>query len=131
MQLTDPLLFTCELHDVIALRVVLPTGDIEHISIGDTPSGVALPAGFTAVSVDIHEAVPDALRRNISLTLALTNASILDGGEMSCTDSTWRKVVMAACPIESNIIISKYSISKYNNNCIANAYYKKQQQKTN
>ena len=60
---SQPLLFTCEVHGIALLRVVLPTGDQEIISIGDTTADVALPAGFTAVFVNITEI--DESTRNI------------------------------------------------------------------
>ena len=39
----EPLLFTCEVNGVVLLRVVLPTGDQEMISVGDTAADVMLP----------------------------------------------------------------------------------------
>lgn len=86
MLTTDPLLFTCELHEVAYLQVVLPTGDREFVSLGDTAADVVLPTGFTPVSLDIAEL--DFHRRNISLTLSIANASLLDGGEIICRE--WR-----------------------------------------
>ena len=47
----DPLVFTCEVNNTYVLRVVLPTGYHEYISVGDTTSGVSLPDGFTADSL--------------------------------------------------------------------------------
>ena len=98
VHLTDPLLFYCELHEVFALKVVLPTGDVDVVSLGDTHTGIALPAGFTAVSLDITE--HNIYTRNIALTLSLMNASLLKGGEIRC-DDTVRNTVMAGCSIAS------------------------------
>ena len=98
MHFTDPLLFYCELHEVFALKVVLPTGDVDVVSLGDTHTGIALPAGFTAVSLDITE--HNIYTRNIALTLSLVNASLLKGGEIRC-DDTVRNAVMAGCSIAS------------------------------
>ena len=42
----DPLVFTCKVNESILLQVILPTGDQEVVSIGDTASDVALPAGY-------------------------------------------------------------------------------------
>ena len=94
---TDPLLFTCEISKAALLRVILPTGDHEVISVGDTAADVALPAGFTAVSLDITEI--DATRINYKLTLSVDNASLLEGGEIICDDTTSRYVAKAGCPI--------------------------------
>ena len=101
MLTTAPLLFTSELHEVAYLQVVLPTGDRDFVSHGDTDADVVLPTGFTAVSLDIVEL--DFYRRNISLTLSIANTSLLDGGEIICRE--WRnfKVVIAGCPISSRL----------------------------
>ena len=84
---------------------MLPTGDSERMSLGDTVADVALPAGFTAVSLDISES--HSFTRNIFLTLSVANATLLDGGEIIC-DDTWRTAVMAGCLIDcklTNIVI--------------------------
>ena len=95
---TDPLLFTCELNGVILLRVVLPTGDYEHISLGDTAADVhLLPAGFSAESLHITKINDDI--KNISLTLSIANASLLNCSEIICDDTTQTNVVMAGCPV--------------------------------
>ena len=93
---SDPLLFTCELSDVFVLRVVFPTGYKEHISVGDTVADVALPDGYTAVSLDILGV--DSSTRKISLTLSIKNSSLLNGGQIRCND-TIKNVVMAGCPL--------------------------------
>ena len=49
----DPLIVTCEVNDAFFLRVIFPSGVREQISIGDTTSTIALPAGFTADSLVI------------------------------------------------------------------------------
>ena len=94
---TDPLFFSCELNEVSLLRVVLSTGDQEIISLGDTADNVDLPAGFTAVFLNITETNGDT--RNFSLTLYITSASILDCGEIRCDDTTGKSMVMAGCPV--------------------------------
>ena len=66
---SEPLRFTCEVNGAALLRVVLPTGDQEILSIGDTVTDVALPAGFTAVSFNIT--VIDDSTRNFTLTLSI------------------------------------------------------------
>ena len=98
---TDPLLFNCELNNVVLLRVLLPNGDRTSVSINDTPEGVReLSAGFGAVLLNIIET--DEYNRNISLTLSIANASLLNGGEIIC-DNTLRKnlliKVMAGCQV--------------------------------
>ena len=94
---TDPLLFTCELYEAVLLRVILPSGDQEIISLGDTAPDVVLPSGFTAVSLDITEI--DNSRRNFNLTLSIANASLLNGGEITCDNTTERNTAKAGCPI--------------------------------
>ena len=94
---TDSLFFTCELNEVTVLRVVLPTGNREHISLGDTADNILFPAGVTAVFLSIIET--SGYTRNISLTLYISNASILDCGEIRCDDTTLKSVVMAGCPV--------------------------------
>ena len=94
---SDPLVFTCKVYGVVLLRVVLPTGDQEIISVGDTADDVALPAGFTAVSLDITEI--DDSTRNFNLTLSIDSASRLEGGNITCDNTTQKKVATARCPI--------------------------------
>ena len=100
---TDPLLFTCELSNVIGLRVILPNGVQEVMSIGDNvngPESVVLfeSDGFIAVSLNIMT-VMDKIEKKVSLTLSIANASLLDGGEIICDDTTPRNKVMAGCPV--------------------------------
>ena len=94
---SDPLLFTCEVNGVVLLRVVLPTGDQEIISVGDNVADVNLSVGFTAVSLDIT--VIDGSTRNFNLTLSISSASLLAGGEIICDDSTPSNEANATCPI--------------------------------
>ena len=94
---TDSVFITCELKEVVLIRVVLPTGDQEIISVGDTAAGVDLPAGFTAVSLVITEI--DDSTRNFNLTLSIANASLLNGGNITCDDTTPRNIAMAGCPV--------------------------------
>ena len=100
---TDPLLFTCELYEVILLQVMLPSGVQESMSVGDTAADVALSVGFTAVSLNITEI--DDLKRNISLTLSIANASLLTGGEIRCGDTTSKNVARARCSLHSKLVI--------------------------
>ena len=85
MDSTDPLLFICELSNVIGLRVILPNGVQEVLSIGEnvnSPVSVTLSDGFTAVSVNnIIMSVMDKIKRNVSLTLSIANPPHLDGGD--------------------------------------------------
>ena len=97
MKPSEPLLFTCEVNGAALLRVVLPTGDHAVISVGDTAADVALPAGFTVVSLDINEI--DGSTRNFNLTLSIDSASLLNGGEIKCDDTTSRNEAKAKCPI--------------------------------
>ena len=87
---TDPLFFTCELNDVRILRVVLPNGDRVYFTVWYDEK---LPPGFSVVSLIVSE-IDDATR-NISLTLSIANASLLDGGEIICDDTTPRSKVVA------------------------------------
>ena len=98
---SEPLLFTCEVYGVVLLRVVLPTGDQEIISVGDTAADVALPAGFTAVSLDITEI--DESTRNFELTLSIDSASLLNDDEIKCDDTTSRNEAKAKCPITGKL----------------------------
>ena len=93
----DPLLFTCKLYHVILLKVVFPNGDHEHISLGDVPTSIVTPVGFKAKSLDIQKI--DNNTRNFSLTLSIAHASLLDGKEIICDDTTPSNKVMAGCPV--------------------------------
>ena len=93
----DPLLFTCKIYLAVLLRVVLPTGDQEIISVGDTADDVTLPPGFTAVSLDITEI--DESKRNFNLTLSIDRAYRLKGGEITCDNTTSKKEDKAGCLI--------------------------------
>ena len=98
----DPLLFMCELKDVALLRVKLPTGELEHVSVGDTAADMALPAGYTAKVLNITE--KEVQKRNIFLILLIANASLLDGHEITCSDTTPSNVVMAGCPLRGTFL---------------------------
>ena len=100
MNSTDPLSFTCELSNVIGVRVVLPNDVHEHISIGDDSDihkFVTLSAGFKPVSVNITEM--ENFTRHYSLTFSIAHASLLDGREIMCDDTIWNKKVTAGCPV--------------------------------
>ena len=97
MKPSEPLLFTCEVYGAALLRVVLPTGDLEYVSVGDTAADIVLPAGFTAEYLDITEI--DKSTRNFTLTLSINSASLLNGGEIKCDDTTSRKEAKAKCPV--------------------------------
>ena len=94
---TDSLLFTCEVNRAVLLRVLLPTGEQEIISVGDDTADVVLPSGFTAVSLNITEI--DDSTRNFTLTLSIDNAFRLDGGAIICDDSTPQNAAKAGCLI--------------------------------
>ena len=98
---SDPLLFTCEVNGVTLLRVMLPTGDQEIISVGDTAADVVLPTGFTAKSLDIT--VINDSTRNFNLTLSIDSASLLGGGEIICDDTTPSNKVNDTCPITGKL----------------------------
>ena len=94
---TDPLLFTCELNNVFLLRILPPNGDHSSVSVNDTPEDVdGLSPGFAAVSLNIVET--EEYKRNISLTLSIAHASLLNGTEIIC-DDTWNSTVMAGCRV--------------------------------
>ena len=92
----DPLVFTCEVNNAVGLRVIFPTGYQETVSYGYSANSVRLPAGFEADSLVITPT--DDLRRNFTLTLSIENASLLNGGWITCDDAN-RKRAMAGCPL--------------------------------
>ena len=72
---------------------MLPNGYQDFTAVGDTADDIALPAGFTVEVLNINDET-----KNISLTLSIAHASLLDGGEMRC-DDTLVVMVMAGCPL--------------------------------
>ena len=97
---SDPLFFTCELKEVPTLRVILPNDGQEVISKGDMTTGVVLDyAGVEAVSLNITEVGFSKL--NIRITLSIANASLLNGGKITCDDTNRNATVvsMAGCPL--------------------------------
>ena len=100
---TDPLLFTCELYGTLLLRVVLPNGYQEVVSNGDIADTISLPAGFMAKLLNIMtEKV--GYRNNISVTLSIANASLLNGGEIICDNTSWNVNIKAGCPLLGKLI---------------------------
>ena len=97
MDSTDPLLFTCELHDVFALRVMLPNGFVKTVSVNDTFRRP--PAGFREVTLSINISVINEFKRNFSLTLSIANASLLDGGKIVCDDANPLNSITAGCQV--------------------------------
>ena len=93
--LNDPLVFTCGVKNTLVLRVVLPTGYREIAAIGDTANSVVLPAGFKADSLIITPI--DIYTNNFTLTLSIENASLLNGGQITCDDAIPISKAMAGC----------------------------------
>ena len=93
---SEPLLFNCEVNGAVLLRVGLPTGQ-EIISIGDTADTVALPTGFTAEFLNITEI--DDSTRNFNLTLSIDRAFRLEGGNITCDNTTSVNTAMDECLI--------------------------------
>ena len=92
----EPLIFTCGVYDAFLLHVTLPTGEQDFISVGDTAHDVRLRDGFTADSLVID--MIDDFSRNITLTLSILNATLLNGGQITC-DNSVKNVAMAGCPL--------------------------------
>ena len=91
----DPLLFTCELNEIIVLRLILPGHPpVAYVS-GVDPDDVNLPAGITLLSPDIPSSAPG----NFTLALSIENAPLLAGNEIRCDDGTDSNAAMAACPL--------------------------------
>ena len=65
----DSLVFTCGVNNAYALRILLPSGIQEIISLGDSANNVVLSVGFTADTLVITQV--DDSTRNISLTLSI------------------------------------------------------------
>ena len=93
---SEPLLFNCEVNETVLLRVVLPTGQ-EIISVGDTAESVNLPTGFTAEFLNITEI--DDSTRNFNLTLSIDRAFRLEGGTITCDNTTSLNRAMDECLI--------------------------------
>ena len=93
----DPFLFTCQIKDIIALRIVLPSGIQEVVSLSDTPTDVSLPAGFNVASSVVSDVNENSIL--YKLTISIANASLLNGGEIKCDDIIHRKVAEARCPL--------------------------------
>ena len=96
---SDPLTFTCEINRANVLQVVLPNGEQEFVSLGDTKEDLTedLRDGFTAEELVITPI--DNSSRDFVLILSIASASLLDGGEIRCDDATGNNVAMAGCPI--------------------------------
>ena len=77
------------------LELVLPSGEQETITVGDEVDHIPLPAGFTAVSLDVTEIFGSI--RNFVLTLSIASASLLAGGEIRCDDGTGNITAKAGC----------------------------------
>ena len=97
MDSTDPLLFTCEFHNVFALRIMLPNGYKQAVSNGSKAEKLNLPVGFKAVSLNTTQ--KEDFTRYISLTLSIANASLLDGGEIICDDANPINNLTAGCVV--------------------------------
>ena len=98
-----PLVFTCEVNSFL-MRILLPSGDQEVTSIGDTASDIYVSAGFT---VDAFSVTPvDSSTSNVSLTLSIENASLLNGDEIICDDT----MAQARCPLIGEPHLSTVSL---------------------
>ena len=119
---SDPLLFTCTVYAAVLLRVVLPNGDQEIVSLGDTADDVVIgnpPDDITAAAVFLDIEELDESKRNFNLTLHIVNASLLDGREIKCDDSTSKNQAMARCPIGKFGSPSNHSLLCYVSSVVA------------
>ena len=98
-----PLIFICEIYEAFLLRIVLPTGDQEIITLGDETDYITLPPGFTAVSLTLRET--EQFRGNFSITIYVESASHLRGGNITCDDTSSRKRATAGCTIGNVIAV--------------------------
>ena len=99
----DPLVFSCEINDAPLLQVTLPSGRRWQITVGVEAHDLRLPAGF---SVDCLVVTPiNGSKRNITITLSIEKAFLLDGGQITCDDTTTNNRAMFGCPLagESSI----------------------------
>ena len=80
---------------------MFPNGQIETVSVNDKSLTRRLPAGFSEVSLSINISVINELDRNFSLTLSIVNASLLDGREIVCDNTTRlnNNTVTAGCEV--------------------------------
>ena len=105
----DPLVFTCEVNSFL-MRIILPNGDQEVASIGDTESDILLfpSSGFTVDTFNVITV--DTFTRNYTLTLSIENASLLNGDQIICDDTTENIVAKARCPLIGEPHLSKVSL---------------------
>ena len=92
----------CEVNEILSLRVTLPTGDTDTVTLGDTKDDLNLPNGFTVNSLVIGGTAVST--RNFTLTLSIRNASILNDGSITCDDTTVINRVMAGCPLLGELL---------------------------
>ena len=103
---TDPLLFTCNITDSIGTRVTatFSFGEMGTISlIGLTNNNVTegvVPDGIHIQSYNVTGTSP----YDYILILSITNASLLNGGNVTC-DSSIGVTDMARCPITGELIV--------------------------
>ena len=91
----DSLYFTCEISEAPYLRIVLPTGQNEVISLRATLNDLRLSPGFIPCFLRITEV--DDLKGNFTLSLCIDYATRLEGGNITC--STAMKRATVGCPI--------------------------------
>ena len=84
----DPLVFTCEVNDAVLLQVALPTGHHWHITFGVRARPETTCRFFCR------------LFSYSTLALSIENASLLDGGKITCDDTR----AMAGCPRKVSLL---------------------------
>ena len=87
---------------------MLPTGDQETISFGDTAAIVDLPLGFTVVYLQ-----NDEYRKKIHLTLSVDSVSRLNGGNITCDNTTTRKEAELTSPFLYCTLCCEDPVFKY------------------
>lgn len=98
---TDPLLFTCTVisSPIITITVIFPSGqtislNTENTTVGDLPGGVSVKSKNVTISGTF----------NYTLTLSIENASLLNGGGITCDTNAIDNVDMARCPVAGELV---------------------------
>ena len=96
---TDPLLFTCEVNEATSsvIAVTFPSDVLITINLRSTGvvDGDDPPAGVTV----FHNVATNVDTVNYILSLAIENASLLNGGMITCDSTVIGYVDTAGCPV--------------------------------
>ena len=105
---TDPLLFTCNITDTPSTRMTVAFSFSEMELISLTNNNVTQGVGPDGINIQSHNVTGEGPYDYI-LTLSIANASLLNGGMITC-DSNIGVTDRAGCPVAGGLSVGSFVV---------------------